>query len=74
MWARATISDRDTTSSQVTMTRPAALAISTSGPEVPSHWAFPSASARRAWTMATSGWMARMAVSSSPVKGHETVR
>ncbi len=64
---------RGTTSSQVMITRRAALAISTSGPEVPSHWALPSASQREACTMATSGAMARTAVSSSPLKGQRTV-
>ncbi len=56
-----------TSSSTTTMTRREANAASFCTPSNPQIWVFPSASARCAWTMVTSGLSAGTVASRSPV-------
>ena len=58
-----------TTSSTVTIERLAASTASFWTPESPQSWTLPCLSACWAWMIATSGLMARTAVSFSPVNG-----
>ena len=62
-----------TTSSTVTSTRSAASTASFCTPTMPHSCTLPARSARWAWITVTSGLTAGTAVSSSPVKGHDTV-